>query len=315
MAEPSIAAIADLTEAFAEPFAAASALGMIAISGAVAEQATVLLTGDGGDDVFLGYPRHRHLYLAEQIARHLPLGAASQWPLFRAAIPPIGALRRARALGDYAMGGEPEVERAGSSLEFYRQSGILGPRLEAAPSPDGNGAARWSIGRGRSVLEDNLRHAYRTRFLAEYMTKVDGSTMHHGLEARAPFLDQELWTFVASLPPSVRLRGYRLKALLRALAEKRIGAATARRRKQGFGIPAARWLTGRWYEEARAFWPDSVAQREGWIRGDALMRRLAASRAAGAAPLELWYLLVLELWLRRETSTGHARRRTAASTA
>lgn len=298
MSELSVSAVEELAEAYAEPFACASALGMLAVSKAVKQQATVLLTGDGGDDVFLGYPRHRHLFLAQQIARALPSGAPRFWPIARRALPPIGPLRRARALGDYAMGGQAAFEEAGSSLGFYQDAGILGPRLRDAadpPAPRHGPAAS-----GRSALRDYLENAYRTQFVSEYMTKVDGATMYFGLEARAPFLDQDLWTFVASLPPELRLRRYRLKALLRALAEKRIGTETSRRRKMGFGVPASRWLAGRWYEGARAFWKDSVAERDGWVHAGPILRRLDESRLSGAAPLPLWYLLVLELWLRRE---------------
>ena len=63
--------------AYGEPFACASALGMLRVSQAVAPSAKVLLTGDGGDDVFLGYEGHRHFQLAEKLARRLPERAAN----------------------------------------------------------------------------------------------------------------------------------------------------------------------------------------------------------------------------------------------
>jgi asparagine synthase (glutamine-hydrolysing) len=139
--------------------------------------------------------------------------------------------------------------------------------------------------------------------------------MYHGLEARAPFLDQELWSYAASLPPELRLRGYRLKALLRALAARRVGPEVSRRRKKGFGVPAARWLAGRWYEGARALWNDSVAEREGWVHAGPILGRLEQSRPAGEAPLSLWYLLVLELWLRREQASASSSLRSSSAAA
>src|SRR6185437_9320141 len=66
--------VEDLVSAYGEPFACASGLGMLKVSRAVRQEATVLLTGDGGDDVFLGYPGHRHFVLAQQWARRLPPG-------------------------------------------------------------------------------------------------------------------------------------------------------------------------------------------------------------------------------------------------
>ena len=70
--------IDELVSAYGEPFACASALGMLRVSKAVRGSATVLLTGDGGDDVFLGYPEHRHLWLAQKLARSLP-GFRGEW--------------------------------------------------------------------------------------------------------------------------------------------------------------------------------------------------------------------------------------------
>ena len=304
MSELSISALGELTEAYAEPFACASALGMLGVSRAVADEATVLLTGDGGDDVFLGYPRHRHLLIAQQIARLVPRGAAGVWPAVRRAFPSSGPFRRARSLADYVMGGEAAHEVAGASLGFYRDNGILGPRLADSKFADSPISPRWSTASGKRALDDYLERAYRTQFVGEYMTKVDGATMHFGLEARSPFLDQDLWTFASSLPPELRLRGYRLKALLRALAAKRIGPETSRRRKMGFGIPAPRWVAGPWYESARALWEDSIAQREGWANAAPILRQLQESRPGGVVPQQLWYLLVLELWLRRECASA-----------
>jgi asparagine synthase (glutamine-hydrolysing) len=300
LAELSIAALGELTEAYAEPFGCASALGMLAISSAVANEATVLLTGDGGDDVFLGYPRHRHLLLAQQFARRLPPTVARFWPAVRGALPRYGILRRAASLGDYVTRGHAAFEEASSSLGFYRAKGILGPRLLEAEGRQACGRRPSSTTNGKTALRDYLQHAYRTQFVGEYMTKVDGATMHFGLEARSPFLDQDLWTFVSSLPFELRLHGYRLKALLRALAAKRIGAAISRRQKRGFGVPVSRWLAGPWYEGARALWENSVTQDQGWADAQSILSELKRGGATGRVPIQLWYLLVLELWLRRD---------------
>src|SRR4030095_9790117 len=79
--------INELVSAYAEPFACASALGMLRVSKAVRASATVLLTGDGGDDVFLGYPEHRNLWLAQKLAQSLPDFLASSWRKQRKKIP------------------------------------------------------------------------------------------------------------------------------------------------------------------------------------------------------------------------------------
>jgi asparagine synthase (glutamine-hydrolysing) len=167
-------------------------------------------------------------------------------------------------------------------------------------------AMPWSLEAGRRVLADFLAHDRRTRFVGEYLTKVDGATMHHGLEARSPFLDQELWEFAATLPFGLRLRRGRLKAVLRELARRRIGPRVARGRKRGFGIPVQRWLAGRWRERVEEVLGDSLLGRDGWIRPEAVRAELERSAPREWVPKQLWYIYVLESWLRRERSASGA---------
>ena len=120
--------------------------------------------------------------------------------------------------------------------------------------------------------------------------------MYYALEARAPFLDQELWNFAQSLPYGVRLRGGVLKAVLREIAKRRIGERVAHGRKRGFDIPATRWLAGRWRSHYESLLADSVAAREGWIDANAVRRYLDQSR--DKVSNQLWYIFVFETWLR-----------------
>ena len=290
--------VSELAAAYGEPFACASALGMLRVSQAVKASATVLLTGDGGDDVFLGYPEHHHLWMAQKLARSLPHAGAKAWQGLRKLVPPVGLLRRARHFLDYAAGGVGAVASTHDGLPFYWKSGILGERLHGA-----NVSQReipWSPESGRRVLADFLAYDRQTRFPGEYMTKVDGGTMYYALEARAPFLDQELWNYVASLPFETRLRGGRMKAVLREIARRNIGERVATGAKRGFGIPVQRWLAGRWRGAFEDLMRDSVLQENGYIRTAPVLEKLREAAGLGWAPNQLWYLYVLEAWLRRE---------------
>ena len=296
--------VGELVSAYAEPFSCASALGMLRASRAVASSAKVLLTGDGGDDVFLGYPRHRHLHLAGRLARLLPDSFFRAWRAKGLSVPRVGPLRRAAALLDYATGGLDAYLAAGEGLRPFVERDLLGPRLQnAAPSP------WWRPSRipAAEALAESLELERRTRFVAEYMTKVDGATMHYGLEARSPFLDQRLWEFASALPFALRLRGYRLKAVLRALARRRLGAAVAARRKRGFGVPAERWIVGPSRGNLRAVLDDSHLVREGMINAAPLRAILESPEPPSGVA---WSLFVLESWLARESqeessSTGN----------
>ena len=291
----------DLTEmvcAYAEPFACASALGMLRVSKAVRGSATVLLTGDGGDDVFLGYPEHRHLLLAQKVARSLPGFVASGWRNYQEKLPRAGSFKRLGSFMNYSTGGLGAVACAHDGLPAYRQYGMLGGRL--ADISLAQREMEWSHDSGRNVLAEFLEYDRTGRFVGEYMTKVDGATMFHSLEARSPFLDQDLWEFASGLSYELRLNGGRLKSLLRALAAQKIGEQLARGRKRGFSIPVNRWLVGRWRNAVTESLQTSIAGEQGWINSRAVVEQLNASVEKGWAPNQLWYIFVLESWLRQE---------------
>jgi asparagine synthase (glutamine-hydrolysing) len=290
--------ISELVSAYSEPFACASALGMLRVSRAVASEATVLITGDGGDDVFLGYPEHRHFWFAERLARSSSRTAADLWQRSREKFPRYGQLRRLASFLDYAAGGLGAVTNAHDGLPAYHQQGVLGERLTDYTVDQRR--IGWSHDSARHVLGNYLDYDRHTRFVSEFLTKVDGATMHYGLEARSPFLDQELWEFASSLPFQLRLHHGRLKAVLRELARRKIGERVARGRKRGFTIPVESWITGRWHSEVAATFRDSLLEKEGWIRPGSALKWLEKSIPTRRAPKQLWYLFVLESWLRNE---------------
>ena len=297
--------VEELASAYAEPFACASALGMLRVCKEVASSAKVLLTGDGGDDLFLGYPRHRHLWLAQTLARVTPHVASGWWRSARRGFEP-GPFRRAVHFLDYAAGGLGAFIDAHDGLPTYHRQGLLGERLAGVTVEQRR--MPWSGDSARRVLADYLEYDRRTQFVAEYLTKVDGAAMHYGLEARSPFLDQDLWEFACTLPPAIRLRRGGLKAVLRELARRRIGDRIARGRKRGFSIPVERWLAGRWLPHMEATLRSSRLVGDGWIRSEGLRAEITASARRGWVRHQLWYLYVLESWMRAEQTDQPAPR-------
>lgn len=293
--------IEDLVSAYSEPFACASALGMLQVSNAVAGSAKVLLTGDGGDDVFLGYPEHRHLWLAQKLARKLPDFAVGSWNAFRKSVPELGSLKRLASFLNYTTGGLGAVTGAHDGLPAYGRYGFLGENLASVSIAQRE--IEWSRDSGRNVLSEFLEYDRKTRFVGEYLTKVDGATMHHALEARSPFLDHDLWEFAASLPFNLRLNRGRSKAILRELARKKLGERVARGRKRGFGIPVQRWLVGPWRQAVTECLQGSIAEQDGWIKAGPVLEQLGIASEEGQAPNQIWYIFVLESWLRHERDT------------
>jgi asparagine synthase (glutamine-hydrolysing) len=287
----------ELTSAYAEPFSCSSALAMLKVSAAIKPRITVLLTGDGGDDVFLGYPFHRHFWMAQRLARALPECAARAWPHLRPLAGALPFLRRPKHFLDYSTGGLGAATRMHDGLPYYRRWNILGDRLASLSLAQRQ--IPLSFASARQVLQDFLDYEQKTTFAGEFMTKVDGATMYHALEARAPFLDHTLWDFAAPLPFSVRLHGGQLKAILREIVRRGISPAVARRPKQGFTIPVESWLATRWRGLLEETLRDSYLQREGWLRGPGLAQALRQAFQNGRAPVQLWHLLVLERWMRQ----------------
>jgi asparagine synthase (glutamine-hydrolysing) len=288
----------ELVAAFAEPFASSSAVGLIRVSEVIRPSATVLLTGDGGDDLFLGYARHRHLLAAQRTARWLPLGARPAWRAARSMLPDRGTLGRAKHFADYAVGGLGAFLAVGANRQAYVDRGILGPRLQAIRVADRE--RPWSRASAQRALADYLAYDLETQFVSEYLTKVDGATMYHALEARSPFFDQELWEYGSSLPVSLRLRGGELKAVLRELARRRVSSRVAAGRKRGFTVPVEEWMATRWRDVVRESFRDSALATDGWIDSSAVIRTLDDEARSGRVSTRLWYLYVLEEWMKAE---------------
>jgi asparagine synthase (glutamine-hydrolysing) len=292
--------ITDLISAYGEPFSCASALGMLKVSRAVRQDVTVLLTGDGGDDIFLGYPYHRHFLMAQQSAKWIPASFSSGWPQWRRFLPENGVFRRAKHFLDYANGGLGAVIQAHDGLPMYRRFGLLGDRIKKVEVPQRQ--IPWSAESARHLLEEFLIYDWQTTFTGEYLTKVDGGTMYYALEARSPFLDHVLWEYAGSIPFTTRLRNGELKTVLREIARRHIGPTVANRRKRGFEIPVCRWLANQWGHTFLEMFADSLLAKEHFVNVGPVLKLWRESATKGRVPVELWNLFVLESWMRAEFS-------------
>jgi asparagine synthase (glutamine-hydrolysing) len=288
-----------LTNAFSEPFPIESALGMLHVAETIRSAAKVVLTGDGGDDVFLGYPRHRHLWLASVLRGLLPDATASAWRSVRDRMPQGSLARRASAVGDYTVDGMRAYRLALDRSGWLAEKGILTDELGKARRLR-RGAVPQD--RGADLLGSYLGHAYHSQLVGEYLPKVDGATMFHGLEARSPLLDSSLWELASSLSYGVRLHRGEPKAILRSIARRRLGPAVADREKTGFRVPVARWMTQDWRARVSELIAESALARDGWVDGDRWQRVHLDFAPGSEQPIVLWRLLVLEKWYRREAA-------------
>jgi asparagine synthase (glutamine-hydrolysing) len=304
-----LALLPRLVAAFDEPFADSSAIPTYLVSRLASDRLPVVLSGDGGDELFCGYDWYRY----HQLLRPLALfPAALRSALARRALTSlpdagraIGTVARARRL--LADAGIDERSRYLRRITCFGDESRT--RLLADPVPGSGAAIEWYERLdGAAGPPERMAYADLALGLADDMlTKVDRCSMASSLEVRVPLLDSELAAFVWSLPTALKLRGLETKGLLRRAVRDLLPPATLRRRKQGFGVPIGRWLRDD-PESWRTLLVDSRAGADGYLDGSAV-RALTNRHLAGREDLghQVWALLVLEVWFRLHSEGGETR--------
>lgn len=285
---------------FDEPFADSSAVPTFLVAQLARQHVKMVLTGDGGDELFGGYDRYLRLLALERLGPLRPLAGA--------------ALRVAGALLPNPRGGRWQRvgERLGLPFAERYLSGVALTRPDQAKAlcarAGGNGhyhlplldQAGSDLGAGDCALDRAVAIDLQSYLPDDILVKLDRMAMATSLEGRAPFLEQGLAQFALCLPESLRLRDGRGKYLLRKVAARWLPADVLSKPKQGFAIPIAEWFRG----PLRSLAQDTFAGRAFRERclvdptaADALLRE----HLSGAADRSetLWQVLCLELWAQR----------------
>ena len=257
---------------FDEPFGDSAAWSNYLIAKFARRDVTVALSGEGGDEIFCGYPRYwshigaRSTSLKRSLARYLP-------PLTRFA----ASMQR----------------RAYVGLPAYAAAlgGMTAQQIDALLTPGWRETEYDHLWFYRQFWREDLDPLSQLRWLDLHtdlaeglLTKVDRSSMAHSLEVRPPLLDHRLVEYLLSVDPALlvdtqRRRG---KLLVRTLMQPRLPAGHLERPKSGFGLPVHRWLK------------QNPALLKGAIRR--LMERGILQRPVGVEFRRAWYLLVLDQW-------------------
>lgn len=296
-----------LPEWYDEPFADSSQIPTYLVSEMTRRHVTVALSGDGGDELFGGYNRHRWAERAHRLTMLPPL-VRNLISTAMLAVPPqawdaagtiIPATLRPRQAGDKAhkFAG---VLRQSTTEAVYRHLTSLWDPADAMvePPPEDDGLLHDS-----TLARDFPNPAQRMQFLDmagylpdDILTKVDRASMAVALEARVPLLDHRVVAFSWRLPASARQRGGQGKWLLRRLLHRYVPPSLVERPKSGFAVPLGAWLRGPlrdWAEDLlegaklarsgldetpiRACWNEHLVGRRNWSH-------------------RLWNVLMLEAW-------------------
>ena len=303
-----------------EPFSDPSLVPTYLLARFTRKHVTVALGGDGGDELFAGYPMYAGHRCAE-IYKHVPaaLRRGIVEPLVR--LLPVKTKNLSfdyKALKFVTGANYDTVARHHvwfGSFTPEEQSQLLSP--EALRASDGEIYAQAREIAGECDSDDLIKRmqSLDTRlYLAEdILTKVDRASMAVSLEVRAPFLDPRVAEFAASLPCNYKLRRLTTKYILKKAVRDLLPSFVTRRGKKGFGVPVAEWLKYKLRPVARDLLSPERVRRAGVFNPD-YVARLQDEHERGVANHRklLWTLLMFELWhesfvetpRRIETSVG-----------
>ncbi|MGZ4201761.1 MAG: asparagine synthetase B family protein, partial [Thermoleophilaceae bacterium] len=297
--EQFFAALPELVWHEDEPIAFPSSVLLNFVSRLAAREVKVVLTGEGADELFLGYNWYRVTAWNERLGRIY--GAVTPGRARAAGRDLVGRLplgvRRYAGRSFLALGDGPRALHCENFAVFGDElrRGLL--REPEERDPYAGWLHAYSEGAGTSL--ERMSRADLQTFVVELLMKQDQMSMAASIESRVPFLDHALVEHVAAMPGRFRLRGLRTKAVLRDAARDLVPGEILRRRKMGFPVPVGRWLRG-------PSWPlveELVLGERALARGlfePAALRRLANEHRSGAARHgeRLWLLANLELWQR-----------------
>jgi asparagine synthase (glutamine-hydrolysing) len=306
-----------LVRLFDEPFAISSALALYLMSKEVNKYVKVVLTGDGGDEIFGGYPwRHNLLYPYLDWLNRWPLTCfrhntnKEPTPIIRWRISPEKMKLR---LALDALTNEDrtfrqwmyfqslycfnEAEKARLyTAEWVEQTGhictdvLLVPNV---PESHSNSLSRW------------LRLDLKTTLADEMLAKVDKATMACSLEARVPLLDYRLVEFAVNLPAYMKVKGREGKRIMRELGKRYLPVDVLRRRKHGFNVPLKLWFRNELQSFVNDILNESSLRQAGYFRPEVVQEILERHRLDVTSDFSnhIFVLLSFELW-RREQNIG-----------
>ena len=289
---------------YGEPYADSSALPTYVLSALTRRHVTVALNGDAGDENFAGYDRYRAMALAAR-TDHLPRAArlaAAAASRAAAALVPHAKVQRLTRFGRH-LADTPLHRYAAWILHFEPglKHRLCTPEFRAATEDRGHAylEAAFAASDATTLVERTMDLDVHTYLPEDLLVKVDIATMAHGLEGRSPFLDHELMQFAASLPAHLKLRGAEQKFLLRRLAERRLPPTLLTLPKKGFGVPIDRWFSENLRETLRDALFDGRLAARGYFDMRVVQQLFDEHQSGRVAwHLQLWNLLMLELWHR-----------------
>jgi len=281
-----------------EPCADAGALPVWFLAEMSRRDVTVALSGEGADELFGGYIT----YLADRYARwfrRIPatlrargMDLLRHWPVSDEKISLEYKLKRFLQ-GSFMPPEQAHIFWTGTFSEDEKERLLLNSEGQTL-------AGLVNRVAGTSELDRHLRFDRQYYLPDDILSKVDRMSMAHSLEVRPPFLDHRICEFAESLPVHFKIRGSKLKFILRELMKDKLPSAILRRGKTGFDIPAHEWLRGRLKPLLLDVITEQSVKETGLIRWgevESVLKDHLERRANSG--YHLWGLMILFLWMKK----------------
>ena len=292
---------------FDEPLVDGSYLPTYALSRLAREHVTVTLGGDGGDELFCGYPT----FLAERWLPAFDRAPAALVPALSRLIerlPRSSGYAGVDVLLKQLCRGLPHPRSVRTQvllggLTPAERAGLLSRDVQAACGArepyDLIGSALGGLGKA-APLEQAIYQHCKFYLAGQNLPNVDRASMAVGLEVRAPFLDHAMVELAGRIPASLKLRGLTMKYILKRALRDLLPRDILERRKQGFGVPLARWLRGP-LRELMQEWLEPGRVADVGLFEPATISRLMSEHVSGQRSHQkiLWSLLVFDAWRER----------------
>ncbi len=289
-------ALARAAEVYDEPLYDSSALAVAEVAALARPEVKVVLTGDGGDEIFGGYGWHETVMRYERMRQNLAVFRPVLSAVDRGILGPLAARPRlARLAGAARVTGREFIDR------YYPVRGFFTAAEQALVAGRAPEDPAWLF---RKFDRPDLPLAHRLLYLDVHtylpdngLMQVDRSTMAVGLEARVPLLDRQLVEYAFSLPPERLVFPGSTKIAFREAIRPWLPEAILTRSKAGFSPPFKRWVSGANRDTALSILEKGDLAADGLVRARPL--RALVEGSSQRRHNKLWLLLNLEAWYRR----------------
>ena len=285
----------DLLDIYDEPYADSSAIPTLMVSKLARKHVTVALSGDGGDELFMGYGFYTWAKRLEN-----PFVRAFRKPLAKS-LYSFGdnRLKRGSKVFDY-----PDKRRMKSHIFSQENYYFTEKEIHALLRKDEKITLDESIhgvSRRLSAVEEQSFFDIKNYLPEELLTKADRASMQHSLEVRVPLLDHRLVEFAINLSQDLKLRGSTGKYLLKEVLYEYVPASFFDRPKWGFAIPLRIWLAGELKYLLDKYLSDEMVEEANLVNA-VVVRQLKKEFLAGRDYLynKLWVLILLHKWYKEK---------------